>query len=86
MLEYASRRSHVRKSGIARDRVIHPVACDSLASTHPAAGPHLIPAQAHNPKSYPMKILTILQTAALLLIAGASVFAGIPESGQSLIP
>ena len=33
-----------------------------------------------------MKILTILQTAALLLIAGASVFAGIPDSGPTLIP
>ena len=33
-----------------------------------------------------MKILTIIQTAALLLIAGASVFAGIPDAGPSLLP
>jgi hypothetical protein len=33
-----------------------------------------------------MKILTIIQTAALLLIAGASVFAGIPDAGTSLFP
>ncbi len=33
-----------------------------------------------------MKLLTIIQTAALLLIAGASVFAGIPDSAQTLVP
>ncbi len=33
-----------------------------------------------------MKLLTILQTAALLLIAGASVFAGIPDAAPILIP
>ncbi len=33
-----------------------------------------------------MKLLTIIQTAALLLIAGASVFAGVPDAGPLLIP
>jgi hypothetical protein len=33
-----------------------------------------------------MKLLTIIQTAALLLIAGASVFAGIPDTGTALVP
>lgn len=33
-----------------------------------------------------MKLLTILQTAALLLIAGASVFAGVPDATPILFP
>ncbi len=33
-----------------------------------------------------MKLLTIIQTAALLLIAGASVLAGIPDAAPSVFP
>jgi hypothetical protein len=66
--------------------LVQVVACDSLDPTNSNRMPHLSSTQAHILVSSTMKILTIIQTAALLLIAGASVFAGIPDAGPSLLP
>jgi hypothetical protein len=66
--------------------LVQVVACDSLAPTKAARIHQLNVQQAQTSTSHIMKLLTIIQTAALLFIAGASVFAGIPDAGTTLFP